>query len=205
MSYTLYSSPGSCSMAVHVALEECNVPYTYKKTVIANGDTRTPEYLKLNPRGQVPVLVHPTGDVQLEGAAQMAYILDTYGDGSLLPQGGLPRAQALQWLMFANATLHPAYSRWFWAKKNGWAEVETAAASSIQTLWQQVEEQLTAHGPYLCGANPTIGDVVVTVIANWSNTFQFGPHTTALLKAIRARPAFERCREQEGVSYQVAA
>jgi glutathione S-transferase len=198
MSYTLYSSPGACSMAVHVALNEVAVPFTYKPTSIGAGDTKTPEFLKLNPRGQVPVL---------EGAAQMTYVLDTHGDGALLPKSGWDRAQALHWLMFGNATLHDAYSRWFWCMKQGApADLTAKAKAHIQTLWGQIEQQLeTSGGPYLLGNDCRIGDILVTVIANWSDQFTFGPHTVALLKAVRARPAFEATRVAESVSYKLAA
>jgi glutathione S-transferase len=204
--YTLYSSPGACSMAVHVALNEVGATFTYKPTSIQAGDTRTPEYLKLNPRGQVPVLVNDKGEVMLEGAAQMAYILDTYGDGALLPKSGWARAQALQGLMFGNATLHDAYSRWFWCMRNGApAELAQKAADHIQTLWDQIEETLATKGPYLAGTECRIGDILITVIANWSDKFTFGPHTQKLLAAVRARPAFEKTRATEAVTYKTAA
>ncbi len=207
MSYTLYSSPGACSMAVHVALHEVGVPFTYKPTSIGAGDTKTPEFLKLNPRGQVPVLVNAEGQVMLEGAAQMAYLLDKHGDGTLLPKSGWARAQALQGLMFGNATLHDAYSRWFWCMKQGApADLTDKAKAHIQTLWNQIEQQLeTSGGPYLLGAECRIGDILVTVIANWSDQFSFGPHTVNLFKHVRARPAFEATRVAESVSYKLAA
>jgi glutathione S-transferase len=55
--YKLYYSPGACSMAVHVALNECNQPVTLEKVDLMAGAQRNPDFLKINPRGQIPVLV----------------------------------------------------------------------------------------------------------------------------------------------------
>jgi glutathione S-transferase len=194
-------------MAVHVVLNEIGVPFTYKPINFAAGETRTPEFLKLNPRGQVPVLLNAAGQTQLEGAAQMVYLLDTYGDGSLLPKTGWARAQALEGLMFANASLHGAYSKWFWCQKQNVAPELTAhAADYIQNLWGQIEAQLeSSGGPYMYGAECRVGDIVITVISNWSDKFAYGPMTQKLLEHVRARPAFEKTRETENVTYKLAA
>ena len=52
----LYYSPGACSLAPHVALEEVGAPYEAVKVALAKGEQRTPEYLAMNPKGRVPVL-----------------------------------------------------------------------------------------------------------------------------------------------------
>ena len=66
--YTFYSSTGTCARSFQTLLEDIGVPYQAKFISLKNGDARTPEYLKLNPRGQVPVLT--VGDFVLtEGSA----------------------------------------------------------------------------------------------------------------------------------------
>ena len=52
----LYFSPGVCSMASHIALEECGIPDEEKPTMLAKGEHKTEAYLKINPRGKVPAL-----------------------------------------------------------------------------------------------------------------------------------------------------
>ena len=207
MPYTLYSSPGACSMAVHITLHEVGADMHYIPTSLADGAARTPEFLKLNPRGQVPVIVSPEGQPLLEGAAQMTYLLDTLGDGTLLPKSGWARAEALQDLMFGNATLHPAYSRWFWCmKQQAPQDLTDKALAHIQTLWNQVEEQIVSNGgPYLRGKSCRIADILLAVIANWTDKVTFGPHTKAMFALVRQRPAFEKARAAENVTYKVAA
>ncbi|MBY0408155.1 MAG: glutathione S-transferase, partial [Rickettsiales bacterium] len=117
--YQLYYSPGACSLAIHVTLLELGVPFKANKIDLSKGENRTPEFLKLNPRGSVPVLLD--GDqIIREGAAQLLYLLDKH-KSPLLPASGPERATALEWLMFANATLHPVYSRGFGLMKAEYA------------------------------------------------------------------------------------
>jgi glutathione S-transferase len=210
--YQLYYSPGACSMAIHVVLNELNQPVELKPVSIQNGDTRTPEYLKINPRGQVPVLL-ADGKPMAEGAAMITYLIDTHGPSNLLPAKGWERAQALQWLMFANSTLHPAYSRIFWLNRAVKDDVQKAelintAIDYVQGLWDQLEQELQTK-PYLAGQGCTAGDILTTVIANWGGLLPkpitFGPKTKAMLKAVSARPAFQKAVAGEGVEYKAAA
>ena len=206
--YTLYYSPGACSMGIHVALNECNQPVKLEKVDLAAGQGRTPEYLKINPRGQIPVLVD--GDLVIrEGAAILMYLLEKH-ENNLMPKTGVARATALEWMMFANATLHPAYGRAFFLKRNGVTEgpLVEAAVMQINKLWSEVEERLATH-PYICGAQVTMADILLTVIANWSGNVQgtvtFGPNTKRLLKEISSRPSYQKAMAAEQVEYKVAA
>jgi glutathione S-transferase len=173
-------------------------------------EIKSPAFLKLNPRGQIPVLVED-GKAMREGAAIIVYLCDKH-KSSLLPQSGWERASALQWLMFANSSLHPAYGRTGWISKNlPEGELQTKAVNEaraqIQTMWDQVEEHLAAQGTtYLAGKDVTVGDIVVTVIANWNpQNYKFGPKTKALLKAVTSRPAYQKALAAESVEYKAAA
>lgn len=206
--YKLYYSPGSCSMAIHVALNECNQPVTLEKVDLSAGQNRTPEYLKLNPRGQVPVLVDGDRAIR-EGAAILMHILDKHSS-PLLPKSGDARTEALEWLMFANATLHPAYARVFFLKRNGANDgaLMDAAVAIINKLWQEVDERLASR-PYICGEQITIADILLTVIANWTGNVPLpvtlGANTKRLLKSVIARPAYQKALEAEQVEYKAAA
>jgi glutathione S-transferase len=198
-------------MAVHIALNECSQPVTLEKIDLMSGGGQTPEYLKINPRGQVPVLVD--GDkIIREGAAILIHVLEKH-KSPLLPSADPQRAAALEWLMFCNATLHTAYSRVFFLNRNapeGEAREQLLdkAAAMINKNWAEVEQRLSQH-PYLCGEHITIADILLTVIANWSGNIprpvHFGPHTKKLLQTVIARPAYKKALEEEKVEYKVAA
>lgn len=208
--FTLYYSPGACSMAVHVLLNSVGAAFTLEKARISEGETRTQEYLKLNPRGQVPVLVED-GKAMREGGAMLIYICDKY-KSPLLPQEGWERAQALQWLCFANSTLHPAYSRSFWLMRQegiaGKDELLKKSVAHINALWQDVETQLEQR-TYICGTQLSVADILLTVIANWSDhvpePITIGPRTRALFARVIALPAYQKALQTEGVTYKMAA
>ncbi|MBV8061858.1 MAG: glutathione S-transferase family protein [Alphaproteobacteria bacterium] len=209
--YTLYYSPGSCSMAIHIALNECNQPVTLKKVDLMSGEQRSPEFMAINPRGQVPVLTDGK-TVMREGAAILIHLYDKYNN-PLLPKSEPARSQAIEWLMFCNATLHPAYARCFFIKRNisdpaAQEQAMTAAVSRLNDLWSDVEARLS-NSPYLCGSQPTAADLLLTVIANWSGNVgkpvNIGSNTKRLLKEISQRPAYQKAMQAEQVEYQAAA
>jgi glutathione S-transferase len=113
--YTLYYLPGACSLAIHALINELGQEVKLENVSVPQGEPRSPEFLKVNPRGQVPVLVD--GDLVLrEGGAIINYLLDKH-NSNMLPKSQPERAQSLEWLMFANATLHPAYARIFFINR----------------------------------------------------------------------------------------
>lgn len=209
--YTLYYSPGACSMAVHVLLNELNVPYTLEKSTLENGE-KNPEFLKVSPRGAVPAITID-GEPMLEGGAILLYLADKH-QSPLMPQEGLERARALQMLMFANATLHPAYARMFGLKKSGLAgevvdNIMDQTFEQINKLWAEVDAML-AKQPYVCGQECTVADILLTVIGNWALSFasdkiKLGSNTKAMFARVIKRPSYQKALASEHVEYKAAA
>lgn len=208
--YTLYYKAGACSLAVHVALEEVGAKYNLVSSTGADGKL-SPEFLKANPRGAVPVL-EKDGFVLREGAAILTTLLDEH-KSPLLPASGNARAIALEWLAFANSTLHPAYSTMFGLNaalgdKAAENPLYDAAIAKIQKWWDDIEQHL-GQSAYLAGEQCTVADILVTVIANWSpaakKPINFGPKTKALFTKVIARPAYAKALADENVTYKVAA
>lgn len=209
--YKLYYGAGSCSMAIHIALNECNQSVTLHKIDLMSGEQRSPEFLAINPRGQVPVLVEGN-TVLREGASILIHLFDKYNN-PLLPKSEPARTQAIEWLMFCNATLHPAYSRCFFIKRNindptAQEQAMAIAIARVNDLWADIETCLSKN-KYLCGSTPTAADILLTVIANWSSNLgkpvNIGPNTKRLLKEISHRPAYQKALQAEQVEYQAAA
>ncbi len=207
--YKLYYSPGSCSMAIHVLLNEIGADFQLENTAIREGKNKSEAFLKINPRGQVPALAED-GKAMLEGGAILTYLADKHSS-HLLPSEGWARAQALQWLMFCNSTLHPAYSRCFWLMRSeepGKDAFLKKSAEWVNRLWQDVEHQLQ-NQLYLCGEECTIGDILLTVIANWSGNIPvpitIGPKARALFARVIARPAYQKALATEQVEYKMAS
>lgn len=210
--YKLYYSPGACSLAVHVALHECGAQFEAVNTAIGEGKNKTEASLKINPRGQVPVLMDGETPIR-EGGAILTYLLDKE-KSSLLPSSGLQRATALEWLMWCNASLHPVYSRLFWLNRVVKDEAQKkallgAAIEVINSYWDEAEARLGKQA-YLAGEQITMADILMTVIADWNGwlpePIKFGPNVTRVLRAVSQRPAYQKALAAEGIAaYKAAA
>jgi glutathione S-transferase len=103
-----YFAPGSSSMAAHIALHEVAAPVESRAISFARREHRTPEFLAINPEGKVPTLVID-GRALTEVAAILYYLAKRFPAARLLPDGGAEaEAQAISWMSFIAATLHPA-------------------------------------------------------------------------------------------------
>ncbi|KIQ96063.1 glutathione S-transferase N-terminal domain-containing protein [Lysobacter sp. A03] len=141
----LYTKPGSCSTADHIALEWTGQPYEVE--VMTAQAMKSPEYLALNPSGTVPTLVD--GDFVLtQNAAIMGYIADSYPDAGLIGDGSArQRAIATRWLAFVNADLHPAFNPLFaparfHADAAQHAGLKTAARGRVRDLFKVADAAL---------------------------------------------------------------
>lgn len=143
------------------------------------------DFRQINPTNQVPVLVD--GDLTLrEGTAIVLHLLEKHGSPTL---SGDPkrRAEFHQWLLFANATLHPAYSLLFFgasALENDPAmqEVLAKGAALPSALWAIVEERLQDRS-FVCGESLTAVDMIL------------GPELSAGNRTGREDPADDRAGE----------
>jgi glutathione S-transferase len=105
---TLFFTPGTSSMAAHIALHEIGLPFESRSISLVRKENRTPAFLALNPEGKVPTLL-VDGRPLTEVAAILFYLAKRCPEAGLLPRGDLEaEAQAISWMSFIAATLHPA-------------------------------------------------------------------------------------------------
>src|SRR5262245_35996659 len=111
MGLVFYYAPMSTATVVHWAVEELGVPMDKVKIDLQAGDQKKPEYLKLNPNGRVPLLVHD-GRAIFESLAIMIHLGETFGvEKGLFPPPGLDRAEAIQWMTWLQVTVGEAVAR----------------------------------------------------------------------------------------------
>lgn len=212
MSYQLYYSAGACSKAVHVLLNELNQPAEFINANKPGSKERTAEFLAINPRGQVPLLI-VDGTPITEGGAIMTYLCDTH-PSDLMPKSGIERAKALEALMFCNASMHPAYSPAFAVMKAPVdapikAAITEMSAKKVQSLYDVVEAKL-AKQKYLAGDKFSPADILLAVFAGWNgvygkDTIKLGPNTQRLVDEVSARPSFQKASETENADQKAAA
>lgn len=108
----LYFSPSTSSLATHIALIEAGATYELVPRLLAKQETRTPEYLAMNPDGKVPTLVTASGRVLTEVAATLYYIARAHPAAGLWPEGTLEdEAEVISWMSFVASTMHGARAR----------------------------------------------------------------------------------------------
>jgi glutathione S-transferase len=112
MSLVFYYAPYSSASSVHWALEELGIPYEKVQMDLQAGDTKKPDFLKINPNGMVPTIVHD-GVAIFESVAIMIHLGETFGvEKKLYPPPGLERSQAVKWIVWFNVSLGEALSRY---------------------------------------------------------------------------------------------
>jgi glutathione S-transferase len=125
---TLYFSPGSSSMATHIALNEIGAPFEAKLTALHENQNRAADYLSVNPEGKVPTLMID-GRPLTEVAATLWYLARRYPEANLLPQYGdiEGEARTISWMSFIASTIHPARR----AGNERWREVFALAEQRL--------------------------------------------------------------------------
>ncbi len=107
---TLFFSPGACSMASHIGIEESGAPYVEKPTLLPKGEQKTEAYLKINPRGKVPAL-SVDGRVITENTAILTYLARQFPQANLLPADPVGEAHCIGAMAWFSNIVHPSYQR----------------------------------------------------------------------------------------------
>ncbi|GLQ49592.1 glutathione S-transferase family protein [Dyella flava] len=206
--YTLYYSPGTASMVVHLALLEIGADYRLEYVDFDKDAQHSAEYLKLNPGGKVPTLVID-GRPVYESGALLTVLAERHPAAKLIPPPGNPARDAwLQWMVFLSNALMSSYRLWFYPHELGNAEhppaLRAAVQRKIESVWDQLEAHLSAHGPYLLGADFSGVDLMLIMLMRWSRNMPRPatewPALKRLADLVRARPSWKRLCELEGLS-----
>lgn len=165
----LYTKPGACSTADHIALQWTGQPYEVE--VMTREALKTPAYLAINPAGSVPAIVD--GEFKLtQNAAILGYIADSYPDALLAGDGSArQRAEATRWLAFANSDLHPAFSPLFnpaafHPDESQHEAVRAAARKRLRGVFERADKQLEGRR-WLAGFR-SFADPYLYVTLRWA-------------------------------------
>lgn len=114
----LYYTSSVCSLAVRIIIHELEIPCDYEPVNLKTKKTEKGEdFLKINPKGAVPVLQLKDGEILTENAVILQYLADKYNAVNLLPPvGDMKRYRTLEWLNFVSTDLHRYCTPLFWSK-----------------------------------------------------------------------------------------
>jgi glutathione S-transferase len=161
MTIKLYgSSDSGNAMKPRWVMDRLGIPYEWIETNAFNGETRTPEFLKLNPAGQVPTIVLPDGRTLAQSNAIMPHLAE---GSDLIPSDAYLRGKMIEWL-FWEQNAHEIYvavriARLHYLKQRE-GELDPALLTRGKAALARMEQQLR-ETPYLVGAVLTLADVAL--------------------------------------------
>ena len=198
----LYYSPGACSLASHIALEETGLKYEAiaaptKTKVLPDGS----DYRKVNPLGYVPYLVMDDGTGLAEGPAILQYIADQAPATKLAPPNGtVPRYQLQSWLNFIGTEVHKNFGPLFNSAMP--EEAKQIFTTNLLGRLKWVDGEL-AGKPFLMGNDFTVADAYLFVVTNWAQPLgiDLSPfkNLLAFRERVAARPAVQAAMKAEGL------
>jgi glutathione S-transferase len=198
----LYYAPGACSLSPHIALLEAGLPYDLVKVdlrakKLENGD----DYLKINPKGQVPALVLDSGELVTEGPVIVQMIADKVPAKNLAPaRDSAERYKLLEWLTYINGELHKNIGPLF----NPMLSDEAKGVFKDRAIgkFKYVDGQLAGH-EYLMGKQFTVADAYLFVMLRWAEAMKFDlsglNNLMAYKDRIAARPKVQEALVKEGL------
>ncbi|WP_437543972.1 glutathione S-transferase family protein [Sorangium sp. So ce367] len=189
MTITFYYSPQSSAGRIRLTLAELGVPHEAVRVDLRAGDQRKPEFLALNPNGQVPTLVID-GTPMFESVAIQIALGERYGvEKGLWPAPGSPeQLTALTWLVWGQVNLTSALFRyikntsdWF-PKEQQDAKQAEAALTEARGLLRILDGRLDGR-QYITGERCTLVDLDLASVLGWG--LQAGKIDISELKSLK--------------------
>jgi glutathione S-transferase len=201
---TLYYSPGACSMASHVTLEESGAKYELQQVQLAKGEQKSPDYLKINPRGRVPAL-RTDGGVITENTAILTYLAKAFPEANLFPKDTLGEVRCISMMAWFSNTVHPFFAHI--NRPERYAADESAhpsmKATSKAAFWANLQEidSLLAGKQWMQGAQFTTCDPYALVFYSWGTRIELPvkelKNYTGWKERMLQRPAVRKVLERE--------
>jgi len=170
--FKLYYSPGACSLAPHIVLEEIGEPFDIELVSSMDGSTSTAEYLKINPKGRVPVL--DIGEsVITEVSAILTYLALTYPQSDLLENTPTGLARAIEWMNWLTG-IHSSVIAQNWRVErfsnnpSAHKDIQVKGKENLIEVCGQIDTKLR-NLKWAVGEKYSIVDPYLLVFFRWGN------------------------------------
>ena len=203
----LYYSPGACSLSPHIALLEAGLPYDLVKVdlrakKLENGD----DYLKINPKGQVPALALDSGEVVTEGPVIVQIIADKAAGKNLAPaRDSAERYKLQEWLNFITTELHKNFGPMFSPVLAD--DAKAFFKDRVMGKFKYLDGALAGHD-YLMGKQFTVADGYMFTMLTWADRMKFDlsamPNLLAYKARVAARPNVQAALKMEAQAQKAA-
>jgi glutathione S-transferase len=198
----LYYSPGACSLSPHIALLEAGLPYDLVKVdlrakKLENGE----DYLKVNPKGQVPALGMDNGELLTEGPVIVQMIADKAAGKNLAPsRDSAERYKLQEWLNFITTELHKNFGPMFSPVLAD--DAKAFFKDRVMGKFKYLEGALAGRD-YLMGKQFTVADGYLFTMLSWADRMNFDlsalPNLLAYKARVAARPKVQEALTKEGL------
>ena len=200
-----YYAAGTCALASHIALAESGARYETVRLDFATSDQRKPDYLKLNPKGRVPLLVTERGALS-ETPAILAFVAQSFPKAGLAPvDDAFAFAQVQSFNSYLCSTVHVAHAHklrgYRWATdESSFADMKRMVPKTMGNNFALIERDMI-KGPWVMGETYTICDPYLFTIGSWLQgdgvDVSALPKVMAHRKRMLERPAVRKVVEEE--------
>lgn len=204
----LWTSTNTSGSIAHQAAMVSGLAIDVRFISLRGGDTKKPEYLALNPKGEVPALQLPDGTVITEIPAVIFWLAEAAPDSGLLPPGPSGRAKGMEWLAWCHWTMgrhfNPAFGPLRFAGGNEAAgnAVRAAALVRAKEALAFADAALARSGGTLCGTEQPCGaDIFLAALVTFAGFLKIDisdlPAALALAEQVSAMPGVAAAKARE--------
>jgi glutathione S-transferase len=198
----LYYTPGTCSLATHIAAREARLEVELVQVDIASKLTVVGDrYTEINPLGYVPALVLDGGETLTEASAILQYLADVRPESGLLPAAGtFDRYVAQQWLAFVATELHKGFAP-LWKKETP-PSFRRLTVDTLATRFAFLDQHLAGQ-PFILGDRFSVADAYAFAVLGWAKLMAIDlarwVNLNAFVERVAARPKVREALAAEGL------
>ena len=203
----LYYSPGACSLAPHIVLEELGIAFEPVLVSLKDGEHKKADFLKINPKARVPVL-NVDGKILTENVSILTYLGGGYAERGLWPKETWKQAEALSLMSWLASSVHIAFAGVFRPERfsgdvPAHAGINATGRATLEKYFADIDKLLTGK-TFAMGGQYSVCDPYLLVFYRWGNRIGLPmkeryPVWARHAQRVASRPTVKRVLEVEGI------